>query len=98
MTYDRHLLIQKSYAKLLRAIIDNEGVECEQLPEFFFPQRDSMNQIHLEIKVAKNVCERCPIINDCLEYAIIGEEAFGIWGGTTPEERKVLRSTSLRAS
>lgn len=98
MTNRGHLnQVQQTYAKLIHAIIENEGVECEQLPEFFFPQRDSMNQIHLEIRVAKDVCARCPIVAECLEYAIVGEEAYGIWGGTTPEERRSLKATSKRA-
>lgn len=86
----------RAFIELVKAIINNEGVECEQLPEFFFPQRDAMNQIELEINVAKTVCAECPVKNLCLEYAVIAKEPYGIWGGTTPEERRKL--TLLHAS
>lgn len=39
---------------------------------------------------AKKICSTCPISQLCLAWGIANEE-FGIWGGTTPAERKKLR-------
>ncbi len=39
------------------------------------------------IPIAKAICRDCPVTWDCLEYALRQNEAFGIWGGTTPSER-----------
>ena len=86
----------RTYIALMHAIIDNEGVECEQLPEFFFPQKDAMNHIELEMNVAKTICYDCPVRELCLDYAVTAKEPFGIWGGTSPDERRKL--TSTRAS
>lgn len=36
---------------------------------------------------AKALCARCPVWEDCLDYAIAAQERHGIWGGMTPEER-----------
>ena len=40
---------------------------------------------------AKAICERCPARRDCLEWALKANEKFGVWGGTTPLERRQLR-------
>jgi WhiB family redox-sensing transcriptional regulator len=41
--------------------------------------------------VARQICQRCPVREDCLAYAIDGAERFGIWGGLTERERRRLR-------
>lgn len=43
---------------------------------------------------AKASCLTCPVINECLEWALSFDEwtdQHGIFGGTTPSERKQLR-------
>ena len=37
-------------------------------------------------------CARCPVTEECLAYAFAVDERAGVWGGTTPDERKALRS------
>ena len=39
---------------------------------------------------AKKVCSTCPISQLCLDWAVANED-YGVWGGTTPAERKKLR-------
>jgi WhiB family transcriptional regulator, redox-sensing transcriptional regulator len=39
---------------------------------------------------AKTVCQQCGVQDACLAYAISEDIRDGIWGGTTPEERKKL--------
>ncbi|MQA83726.1 MAG: WhiB family transcriptional regulator [Streptosporangiales bacterium] len=59
-------------------------------PELFYPvgtQGPALRQI----AAAKAVCERCRVRDDCLGHALDAGEAHGIWGGTTPEERRTLR-------
>lgn len=44
-----------------------------------------------QVAKAKRVCRRCPISRACLQYALDNDEmTYGIWGGTTPHERKAL--------
>lgn len=38
----------------------------------------------------KVFCSDCPMIQKCLDYALHVSVA-GVWGGTTPDERKYLR-------
>ena len=42
-------------------------------------------------KVARTFCSRCEVVNACLNYALLVKMEFGMYGGTTPRERRVLR-------
>ena len=39
---------------------------------------------------AKRICQTCPVLQPCLEYALATREQYGIWGGMTEVERKAL--------
>lgn len=40
---------------------------------------------------ARTVCATCPVADACLEFALVHDERFGIWGGTSERERRRLR-------
>jgi WhiB family redox-sensing transcriptional regulator len=42
-------------------------------------------------EVAKQVCRGCPVRYECLADALDNQIAFGVWGGLTERERRVLR-------
>lgn len=42
---------------------------------------------------AKRVCRGCPVLARCWQWGIDHEDD-GVWGGTTPNERKALREKS----
>ncbi|WP_197023594.1 WhiB family transcriptional regulator [Rhodococcus sp. UNC363MFTsu5.1] len=72
---------------------DNEGwragAKCAQSePDEFFPDRCRPENV----RAAKEVCQRCPVAAECLEYALGAAEPFGVWGGKTPRERRRMRS------
>jgi len=52
----------------------------------FYPDDDG------DLVEALLICGRCPVRADCLQHAIAARERYGIWGGTTPEERRRLMS------
>jgi WhiB family redox-sensing transcriptional regulator len=54
-------------------------------PDLFFPERGEST------KQAKSVCAGCVVRDECLEYAIVNVEKFGIWGGKSERERRLLR-------
>jgi hypothetical protein len=92
MTSDKFTL-DRITLDLHEAIIDNGGVECEQVPEVFFPE-DFNNQGDQHMRVmaiatAKEICMRCPVIAKCLQVGMF--EDFGIFGGATPEQRRKLK-------
>ena len=45
---------------------------------------------------ALGICAVCPVVDECLAYALTGPETHGIWGGTTPQQRLALRSYARR--
>jgi WhiB family redox-sensing transcriptional regulator len=44
-----------------------------------------------QIAAAKAVCARCDVRGDCLEFAVVTNQEYGVWGGTSEEERRALR-------
>ncbi len=68
---------------------------CQGLDtELFFPGRGE----HTAITAAKEICRSCAIRDECLESALAAGEKFGIWGGTSERERRVLRRQRAAAS
>lgn len=76
---------------LNEAIMDIGNVECEQIPDIFYPEdfSDSVNMREMAVKTAREICFRCPVMTKCLKAGMY--EEYGIWGGTTPEQRRRLR-------
>lgn len=74
--------------KLLLAIQAVKKVPCEDFSQFMFPE-DIANpeKRKAATKIAKALCQRCPIIEDCFTYALETGQTAGIWGGTEAHER-----------
>ncbi len=60
-----------------------------QDPELFFPVGSSGPALE-EIEMAKSICHHCPVREQCLDYAMKTGQDYGIWGGLTEDERRVL--------
>ena len=59
---------------------------CAQTdPEAFFPEKGGST------RDAKKICTSCEVRAQCLEYALLNDERFGIWGGLSERERRKLR-------
>lgn len=41
----------------------------------------------------KAICDNCGIKKDCLNYALVNGEKFGVWGGLSERERRSMRKT-----
>ncbi len=39
---------------------------------------------------AKEVCSRCPVMMVCREFALHTQEPFGVWGGLSEVERRMI--------
>lgn len=59
-------------------------------PDLFFPVAARGPALR-QLAKAKQVCQRCPVRVQCLEYALQNGESFGVWGGTSEEERRLIR-------
>ncbi|WP_312870613.1 WhiB family transcriptional regulator [Streptomyces himalayensis] len=60
------------------------GPEYDGQRDMWFPKQTSTD----EIREAKSVCYRCPVIRECLAWAFQHGEDRGIWGGLTEWERR----------
>ncbi|MFZ4153650.1 WhiB family transcriptional regulator [Streptomyces pseudogriseolus] len=59
-------------------------------PELFFPIGTSGPAL-LQTEQAKAVCRRCPVREQCLEWALETGQSIGVWGGTSETERRALK-------
>jgi WhiB family redox-sensing transcriptional regulator len=59
-------------------------------PDLFFPISSTGPALR-QIEQAKAVCARCAVRQRCLEFALAHDQVYGIWGGTTPEDRQRSR-------
>ncbi len=76
-----------------------EQALCAQAdPDAWFPERGGRG-----LAAALRICGTCPVRAQCLEYALSGADTWqgissGIWGGTTPVQRRVIRRTRRQAA
>ena len=65
-------------------------------PDLFFPI-SSAGPAERQIARAKKICAGCAVRQECLEFALSHDQVYGIWGGTTPEDRQRDRRRKRRA-
>lgn len=53
-------------------------------PDIFFPN-DGKGVI-----AAQNICAKCIVVNECLEYALNNHIDHGVWGGKSEKERRLI--------
>ena len=69
---------------------------ADEDPELFFPI-GSTGPAKMQAEEAKLVCRRCPVIDQCLQFALENNEDFGVWGGTSEAERRAYGRRQTRA-
>jgi hypothetical protein len=58
-------------------------------PEWWFPRPgDSVGA-----RRAQALCRQCPVMAECLTAALARNEQFGVWGGATSGERRMMPRT-----
>ncbi|MEE1931431.1 WhiB family transcriptional regulator [Streptomyces sp. TRM 70351] len=66
----------------------------EEDPELFFPLGNTGPAL-LQIKEAKTFCRRCPVQEQCLQWAL--EDGLeGVWGGLSEDERRAMKRHTAR--
>jgi WhiB family redox-sensing transcriptional regulator len=71
--------------------VGDDHLPCRQAPDLYFASQSE----HYYTRLAVEACKRCPLMQQCGEYAIRHNETEGVWGGLTVGERKRMRR-SLR--
>lgn len=72
-----------------------DGLCSREDPDLFFPE--SAGAARWNNYKAKAVCGKCPVAETCLEEALAKGE-WGIWGGTTKDERDDLLAARRRGA
>ncbi len=54
-------------------------------PDVFFPS-DGVGVLR-----AQKICASCPVVEDCLEYALAHHISHGVWGGSSERQRRRLQ-------
>jgi WhiB family transcriptional regulator, redox-sensing transcriptional regulator len=63
-----------------------DGLCREIAPEVFFPSTGS------GVVAAQKICRRCPVAEQCLDYALEHRIEFGVWGGVSERGRRRVLS------
>ena len=71
----------------------HEDARCrvEGMPEWWFPEKDTA-----EGRQARAICRSCPVIAQCLSWAVANDVRWGIWGGMDHRQRRELRRRTIR--
>jgi WhiB family redox-sensing transcriptional regulator len=54
----------------------------------YFPERGRHPG---ETKRMCEMCQQCPVVSECLEFALVNEIKHGIWGGLSERGRRKIR-------
>ena len=66
--------------------------ECRgELTELFFMDIEEISINHIKMREARAICDRCQVQKECLDFALINNIDYGVWGGTSPHQRKGIR-------
>ncbi|GAA3195289.1 MULTISPECIES: WhiB family transcriptional regulator [Streptomyces] len=63
---------------------------------FFAPSKEPTAARLAREEAAKRVCARCPVMLECREHALLQPEPYGVWGGLTAAERRVVLTRRRR--
>ncbi|MFJ4624397.1 WhiB family transcriptional regulator [Streptomyces sp. NPDC088812] len=75
----------------------DRGLCLREDPDLFFPIGNiNSGQAVMQTDDAKAVCRRCPVMEQCLAWAVDAGPVEGIWGGTTEGERRATRRRTAR--
>lgn len=66
-------------------------------PDLFFPISTTGPALE-QIAEAKRICAGCGVRKECLAFAREHDPIYGIWGGTTPEDRQQARRSEQPGS
>jgi len=81
--------VEKAYLALAKAMAESPIVPpCTNTdPDLWFPEDGHEYRAGL----AKKFCKTCPARKPCAEYAMLSNQLYGIWGGTSRNDRMKMR-------
>ncbi len=72
---------------------------CREYDNILFFGEEGESEVDKQAREAhaKSICQRCPVREPCLEFAMETNQKYGIWGGLTDKERASLKRRRARA-
>lgn len=64
----------------------DEGLCRQSDPDQFFAKSTPA------VQKAKKICRGCPVREECMRFAVTNGEMFGVWGGLSQNELRLLRN------
>ena len=90
----RSTVLAREFERVLRAEGRGAWTElaaCRGLGDVMFPDGEEHSPVYRRgAEIACGVCGGCPARAACLGHALTAGEDHGVWGGTTPEERRAM--------
>jgi len=78
------------YSERFFKVLDQAA--CHSMPnEMFYPEHNQRKLEKEAISLARAVCLKCPIYQECYDHSIRHEE-FGLWAGMSPHQRRAIRT------
>ena len=70
---------------------------CRTLPESqkkdFYPLKHD-GEGKQQVNRARRLCSDCPVVVECLHASLVTNEKHGVWGMTSPKQRRLLRKAN----
>ncbi|MFE9360570.1 WhiB family transcriptional regulator [Streptomyces olivaceoviridis] len=63
---------------------------------FFPPQGERGHRRRRREEQARQICDRCEVIEECAAMALHNKEPYGVWGGMTAGERQDISGSGHR--
>jgi WhiB family redox-sensing transcriptional regulator len=83
------MVIQSAILEPMKQAWRSRGACLNSSPDLFFPIGQSEKALEQE-QEAIAICNSCVVKNECLNTALTLRKDFGIWGGMTEHERKLI--------
>lgn len=71
------------------------GAICADNPDLHFPVGNTGPALR-QIEAAKAVCRRCPVMEQCQQWALTTRQKDGVWGGLSEDERTSILRRAAR--
>lgn len=70
----------------------NRGCASPGDVQFFAPDvEDHQQKRKFDTRPAKRLCRQCPFVRECLDWALVTNQQFGVWGGMDERQRRAIR-------
>jgi WhiB family redox-sensing transcriptional regulator len=82
-SYD-YMQLLSEFSLVLKNFDWMDSAACRGSKVDFFPEEN----YHSDAPKAIAICQRCPVKQKCLEFAVANKMRYGIWGGLNPVQRR----------